>query len=351
MKFARYFCLLVIFAGFSSVTAFSQSADPVVALKELLSADKIADAARHYPVAVEEVVRPLKGDDKADAAKILLMKEKLGDLAVKLNNASDGTPGEAVNENEDKVSLTVVHSFVSGVDALIVARFDFSGGGGPKKFFSLHFEAGEWRLRSIGIWMEEENFESDKFMQELLPGGRNEMAAEETLAALHAALLEYRSTYRSVGLPSSLAPLSGPMVTPAPPEAIDKPNVPEGEPDTGDETGDEEESSTASPVPSVVPEHAYLVDPAFMQDPARKDGYLFHYNLIDSGLGRRDSAQYQITATPVEFGKTGKKSYFINQTGVIRFTTENRDANENDEALSEEQDVGRLVQRGRRIIR
>jgi hypothetical protein len=37
----------------------------------------------------------------------------------------------------------------------------------------------------------------------------------------------------------------------------------------------------------------------------------------------------------VEYGKTGSRSFFTDQTGVLRFTTENRPAHEKDEPLQE----------------
>ena len=333
MKLIRWHWFLPVFVTFICGAAYPQ-ADPVTALEELLTADKTTDIARHYPVAVEEVVQNLHGEDKAEAARILVMKQKLRDVSYLLRGPLDGQRGEARDANgNDRFTITLLNSFVSGPDALIVTRLNFPGGVSGKKVFSLRFEAGEWRIIRIGQFVDQEDFESEQFIQGLLPAGRNEMAAEETLGEIYSALAEYSNTYRNTGFPASLVALSAPKPAPAP-EAIEKPDVPEVEP-TSQETDDTVESPEDGPPPPEVPEHSYQLDPAFIKDPTVKDGYVFHYRLIDPGTMGKDDGKYQITATPVQFGKTGNKSYFMDQTAVIRFTKENRDANENDEPLND----------------
>ena len=341
--------LLFLLVG-CSISAYPQARDPIIALRELLTADNITDAARHYPVSVEEAVGNLQGDDREEAAKVLLIRRKLGgNVAFKLSSDS-GQLESAETTEHHRLTVTVISSFVSGVDALIVAQLTFSHGARAKKILSLRLEAGEWRLRSVGDSSDEENFDSDGFLQKLLPTGRNEIAALETLGNIDSALSQYIYTYPARGLPSSLAALSGPPSSP-PPEVIEKPDVPEHEPDTGNQTDDSEQSTADSSTPPIAPEHAYLLDSNFMKDPVIKDGYVFRYKLIDPGVVKNEDAEYQITATPVQFGKTGTRSYFVDQTSVVRFTTENRDANENDEPVNEEHNVGEFAVRGRRIIR
>ena len=351
MKLIRWPCFLSVFVTFISVAAPSQAGDPVTAFEELLAADKTTDIARHYPVAVEDVVRNLQGDEKTEAARLLVMKQKLGDVSYLLRGPGDGGQGGAGDANgHDRFTITLLNSFVSGTDALIITRLNFPGGVSGKKVFSLRLEAGEWRIIRIGQLVEQEDFESDTFIRGLLPAGRNEMAAEETLGEIYSALAEYNETYRNTGFPSSLAALSAPTPAPAP-EAIEKPDVPEVEPETSQETDDIVESPEDRPLPPEAPEHSYQLHPAFMKDPAVKDGYVFHYKLIDPGAMGKGDAKFQITATPVQYGKTGNKSYFIDQTSVIRFTKENRDANENDDPLNDEQDASRSSFQGHRIIR
>ncbi|HET6935253.1 MAG TPA: hypothetical protein VFI72_10470, partial [Candidatus Angelobacter sp.] len=71
------------------------------------------------------------------------------------------------------------------------------------------------------------------------------------------------------------------------------------------------------------PDHALLLDPAMASTPAVKSGYVFRYTQLDS-------SHYQVTASPVEFGKTGAKSFFMDENGQIRVTSEDREAGRND---------------------
>jgi hypothetical protein len=330
MNSVRRISLLLVFLIGGPVAAHPQAGDPVAALNELLAADKITDATRHYPVAVEEAIRALRGEDKEEAVQILLMRHKPGGIVYKLRKPGDAGQGEA---GDNRITHTVVNSFVSGNEGIIVTRINFSDGGGANRFFALRFEAGEWRLRSIGTWIEEENYDSERFIQELLPTGRNEIAAVETLGEINALLEVYgSSTDGMTEYPSSLSARI--ELTPPAPEIVEKPDVPEGEPEPDSETSNSAEPAANRPVPSKV-QRGYLLDPVFMKDPAVKDGYIFHYKLIDPGTAGKHDGRYQITAIPVQFGKTGNKSYFMDQTAVIRCTTDNREANENDAPLND----------------
>jgi oxalate decarboxylase/phosphoglucose isomerase-like protein (cupin superfamily) len=81
------------------------------------------------------------------------------------------------------------------------------------------------------------------------------------------------------------------------------------------------------------PDHAMLLDLAFSTEPLVRNGYEFRYTLINAGNLEGTEGRYQITATPVEFGKTGSRSFFTDQTAVLRFTTENRPSNADDPPL------------------
>ena len=58
----------------------------------------------------------------------------------------------------------------------------------------------------------------------------------------------------------------------------------------------------------------------------RKQGYDFTYSLIDS-----DS--FIIVADPIVFGRTGARHFFVDETGVIRATSEDRVATSSDPAV------------------
>jgi hypothetical protein len=71
--------------------------------------------------------------------------------------------------------------------------------------------------------------------------------------------------------------------------------------------------------------HAGFVDPELASTHVSA-GYRFSYEKtsIDS---------YTITAIPVEFGKSGAGNFFADESGIVRFTTEDRPATANDPPL------------------
>jgi len=62
-----------------------------------------------------------------------------------------------------------------------------------------------------------------------------------------------------------------------------------------------------------------------------KDGYVFTYAPGTEPFGR--IARYTVTARPVKHGKTGRRSFYTNETAVIRATSENRPAGRDDNPL------------------
>jgi hypothetical protein len=53
------------------------------------------------------------------------------------------------------------------------------------------------------------------------------------------------------------------------------------------------------------------------------DGYLIRYSAIAAGgnLSEEDAnraARYELAATPAEYGKTGRRSFFLDSSGILR---------------------------------
>jgi type II secretory pathway pseudopilin PulG len=129
---------------------------------------------------------------------------------------------------------------------------------------------------------------------------RSRMATGEpqstgTLRTLNTALITYATTYNQ-GFPESLRKL-GP--------------APSGQPD----------ANNAEVLDQVMAGRAE----GGRANSFVKSGYRFTY-----WPGPRDAkgqiTTYTITARPLEFGKTGSRSYFTSESAVIRATTEDRDA-------------------------
>lgn len=328
MKFSRYLRFVPIFTICCSVVASPQAGNPVTALEELVTAENATDAARHYPLPVQQAIEGLTEEEKTEAAKVLVIKQKLRERGYELHRTSNPMQWELLDANggNDRVTFTLLNSFISGVDAVVLMRIDFFMENTPStqvKAVSLRLDAGEWRIKSVQSWVQQHDFESEELVQRLTPAGRNEIQAVATLYQIHQALMKYHYSYPDAGFPLSLAALSGPAEAPdAAQEAESSREV-----DESDEP--------------VVPQYAHLLDPGFMLSPVVRGGYEFRYTLIDRGTSDRSAGSFQITATPLQFGKSGNKSFFIDRSSIIRFTKENREANENDEPLNHGPDIER----------
>jgi hypothetical protein len=65
----------------------------------------------------------------------------------------------------------------------------------------------------------------------------------------------------------------------------------------------------------------------------KKSDYVFRYNAGAADRRGRIEA-YTVTASPVVFGKTGLKNFFTDETGVIRETSQDREATRTDPLLA-----------------
>lgn len=131
------------------------------------------------------------------------------------------------------------------------------------------------------------------------PRSTNDVSAVGSLRTLNTVIATYTSAHRK--LPPSLEAL-GPD-----PKAVANPQ--------------QQMPPTA--------EHADLIDGVLAK--GQKSGYIFTYT---PGKADGDLLPYAITARPMTFGKTGTRSFFTDETGVIRQTKEGRAATKDDPPIS-----------------
>jgi hypothetical protein len=280
--------------------AWAQASTPEAALEELVTAQKLEDALRHLPVSVEHAMSKLTEEQKAQVSKHLIVSNWLQRRRVELQKSSDGKTWELTYPGS-KVSITLAERFISGdgSDALLRLRTLQDDDEERQMLYmvAMHFDENEWRLTEFGHWSMEHEYQSADWVHEFTSEGHNESKAIATLRTFNTALITYCTTYPDVGFPANVQALSG--------------------------AGEEEQSS----------QHAGLLDSSFMAVPFIRDGYEFHYTLLDPGSGENTEGKFYLTARPVEYGKTGTRSYFTDQTAVVRATSENREATERDKPL------------------
>ena len=149
--------------------------------------------------------------------------------------------------------------------------------------FGLVREGGNWKLLSVGLILLDIPSMEKQWQQADL-----EAREEDAIAALRklaTALETYRRAYGK--LPDALDPL-GP-----------------------------------APKGGISPEAAGLIDAELSA--GNKGGYAIRYRIVPvggnlSGEDANQAAKFELAATPVEYGKTGRRSFFLDSGGILRGT-------------------------------
>lgn len=280
----------------STVPLFAwQGTTPQAALEELATATKPEVIARHLPEPVQKGIEILPKVQKVQVmAQLLEMKKtQLGGCSVRPAHDSEGW--EILDEDgNSKGKVRLSNAFISGVEALLPLELEFSGS--TQDFIvTMHLEDNEWRIDDFGPW-EKNDLGLGKLLHQPTEMEQNETAAKETIRTLIGALQRYASRFPRMGFPFNLQALTTSM-----------------EPE------------------NVYAEKEPLLDESFAAEPLIKNGYIFHYLFTSVGDGnQRGWGSYEITATPVEFGKTGSKNYLANPN--LHVTLQNRPAAPDDPA-------------------
>ena len=272
-----------------------QGTTPQAALEELATATKPEVIARHLPEPVQKRIEVLPRLQKQQVMEQLLeMKTtQLGGCSVRPAHDSEGW--EILDgDGNSKGKVKLANAFISGVDALLPLELELSDG--PQVFIvTMHLENDEWRIDDFGPWAKND-LGLGKLLHQPTEMEKNEAAARETITMLERALNQYASRFPGMGYPFDLRILTTPV---------------------------EEENIYGAQEP--------LLDDSFAAEPLIKNGYIFQYLLTSAGSGyQRGWGSYEITAIPVEFGKTGSRNYLANPN--LHVTSKNRPAAEDDPA-------------------
>jgi type IV pilus assembly protein PilA len=168
----------------------------------------------------------------------------------------------------------------------------------------LRFVEDEWRVYELDVDGKEIHLDDPQYLEYLKRPrpSANEGSAIGALRTINTAAVTYSSTFPDIGFPESLEVLG------LPPQA-------EAAGDDGEGSG-----NTSSP------NHAGLVDETLSTPPFEKSGYRFAYS-------KKSELEYSVTARPVRFGVSGTTNYFTDESGVIRFTREDREPTVEDDPL------------------
>jgi hypothetical protein len=288
--------LWVLVTLLSAVPLYAwQGTTPQAALEELATATKPEVIARHLPEPVQKSIEVLPKLRKQQVMEQLLEMQKMQLGGCSVRPAQDSEGWEILDgDGNSKGKVRLANAFISGVAALLPLEIELSSG--PEVFIvTMHLEGDEWRIDGFGPW-EKNDLGLGKLLQQPTEMEQNETAAKETVRTLIGALQRYASRFPTTGFPFNLQILTIPI---------------------------ESQNVYAGKEP--------LLDDSFAAEPLIKNGYIFQYLLTSVGDGQqRGWGSYEITATPVEFGKTGSKNYLANP--AIHVTSQNRQATDDDPA-------------------
>lgn len=288
-----YMYVLAVLLGCSSVAAWPQAATPEGALEEMLTTKKLDVFASHLPVKLMDALAALDSEQKKEILTGFYSAVQRGQFNATIHKHMDGRTWDLVRDDQRFAVITLVNSFVSGSDALLqlnATQYPDKTRQFTSTFFvGMRLEAGDWRVINLYDPGLAKDFESEEFLRRALPTERNAANAASMLRTLNTTLVTYSTTYPERGYPPSFKELSG---------------------------AEDDEASE---------QHALLLPSSFLADKVIIDGYEYQYHLAVDG--------YTITATPVEWGKTAKESFFTDATAIVRHTSENRPANEHDPSL------------------
>jgi hypothetical protein len=280
----------------SAVPLFAwQGTTPQAALEELATTTKPEVITRHLPEPVQKSIEVLPKLQKQLVMDQLLEMKNTQLRGFSVRPAQDSDGWEILDgDGNSKGKARLANAFISGVEALLPLELDLSDG--TQDFIvTMHLEGNEWRIDDFGPW-QKNDLGLAKLLHEPTEMEKNETAALETLNTLEQALNRYASRFPRMGFPFNLRVLTG---------------------------------STASG--NIYGGNGPLLDESFAAEPLIKNGYIFQYLLTSVGDGnQRGWGSYEITATPVEFGKTGSKNYLADPN--IHVTSQNRPATDDDPA-------------------
>jgi hypothetical protein len=272
--------LLCLFAPLATPLAAQQNpaATPSQTLVDALSAacrQQIGEFAQFLPEESAEAYRNLSQIQQRELMRRIVAVREAGKPL--RSTSTDGTPVFRCSSSSETTELRLGRERVRGNLAFVPVAVP----SGLAADFGLVREPGGWRLISLGLLMLNiPELAKQWAAQEIVTREQNAVAELRKIAA---AVDTYRKGFGY--LPESLA-----HIGPAPKEGIS-------------------------------PDAAGLIDAELAS--GRKDNYSYRYRVFSSSHAA--DARYEIIATPIQYGPGGKRSFYLDSSGVLRGGDKNGD--------------------------
>jgi hypothetical protein len=288
-----------------TIPCLAQGGVELEALAEGFFAKDVKTMLRHLPPELGEALAKASPQNQRMLVERLMFRQQAEKEGVKFTRPEGGgvlliePPARGEGEQSQQIEVFLDKRMTDGNETMLRFRIksthDVDLSRQEKPSLWMRYVDREWRIYEIDLNGESIKLDDPSFLTSLTEpeSGRpaaNEASAVGSLRTLNMAMVTYASTYPEIGFASSIAVLSG------------------------DGTGQDQ---------------AGLIDPTLGTPPFEKNGYRFAL----STPGGWPNVEYSFTARPIEFGVTGSRNFFTDQSGVIRFTNEDREATANDSPL------------------
>jgi hypothetical protein len=291
---------LLFMVACSSVAGFSSAGTPQQALVEIATASKAATVERHLPVLLRQTLQQLSPEDRALAEQKLLIGHTLIPEGTQLIVPDDGQSLLVMEKkgSDDRLVIRVIHEINAGGEALLELGVEHSENYTQSVFVWMRLEEDEWRVAQVDVPRVFERFAfDDPEFAKRFRNVRNKEIAGQVLGIMYSlsgAVRQFSIVYVDVGYPENLRVL-----------------------------GPAEENSDADE------QHAGLLQPEMAVNQFDREGYSFRYELESAG----SDGDFAIVARPIN-RRPGARSYFLDASGTMRFTEEDRDPTEDDQPLN-----------------
>jgi hypothetical protein len=267
-------------ADSSSKTALAADLGPSIALRDALAAacaQNERDFARFLTAENAKVFAQLAPTTRVALMKRFVLLDQPGLPQVRAN--PNGRPlvrcETAGVTTEMQLGLANVEENLAFIPLEVRGTGDAAGADARRNTFGLVRESSGWKLLSVGLLLLDLRTLEQQWEQQELEA--NERDAIEALERVAAAIEKYRGMYGK--LPEALAQLGPPQRGAA--------------------------SAAAS---------ALLGGELASGNRA---GYAFRY-VIEGAPGASGATKYELAATPLVYGKTGRRSFLMDSSGVVR---------------------------------
>lgn len=310
-----WFWFLVVAATIPCSAMEFPEGTPERALVDILTASKPETVEKHLPESIRTAMRTLSASERSTCEQKLLVGKTIQAQGSQVEVPEDGHAllVRQSGESGESAELRVQRELIGGADAVLQLVLATGDRNNEEALVWMRFEQGEWRVTEVQ-WL---GFRSSRLVvddpafveQFRRPAQKEEeTSAINVLHTLHWALMLYAGRYPESGLPDDLAVLGHPDAPPS---------------EASDEEGEFSDHDLSSA------DHAGLVDNNMAANQFESDGYVFRYELRSGG----PEGEYFVIARPKGHGEVATRSFYLDQSGRIRGTEENRDPTVDDDPV------------------